>query len=692
MERQFYDEWEGFKPGRWSNTSINLRDFIQKNFTPYDGDDSFLTGPTEATTKLWEQVMELSKKEREAGGVLDMDTKIVSTITSHGPGYLNKDLEKIVGFQTDKPFKRSLQPFGGIRMAMNACEQNGYTVDPEVVKIFTEYRKTHNQGVFDAYTPEMKLARHAAIITGLPDAYGRGRIRGDYRRVALYGIDYLVEDKKDQLATSLVRMTSKNIRLREELSEQIRALGELKKLGEIYGYDISRPAKNAKEAIQWLYFGYLAAVKEQNGAAMSLGRTSTFIDIYIKRDMDRGILTEQEAQELVDHFIMKLRLVKFARTPEYNSLFSGDPTWVTESIGGVSIDGVPMVTKTSFRYLHTLENLGPAPEPNMTVLWSTKLPANFKKFCAKTSIKTSAIQYENDDLMRVTHGDDYAIACCVSSMRIGKEMQFFGARANLAKCLLYAINGGVDERLKIQVGPKYRPVTGDYLDYDDVMAKYDDMMEWLAGLYVNTLNVIHYMHDKYSYERVQMALHDRDVKRYFATGIAGLSVVADSLSAIKYAKVKCIRDEDGIVTDYEVEGDFPKYGNNDERVDKIAVDLVRTFMDKIRKHHTYRDGVPTMSILTITSNVVYGKKTGSTPDGRKIGVPLAPGANPMHGRDTHGASASLSSVAKLPFRHAQDGISNTFSIIPDALGKDDKVFMGDLDIESIAKELNEDGV
>ncbi len=692
MERQFYDEWEGFKPGRWSNTSINLRDFIQKNFTPYDGDDSFLTGPTEATTKLWEQVMELSKKEREAGGVLDMDTKIVSTITSHGPGYLNKDLEKIVGFQTDKPFKRSLQPFGGIRMAMNACEQNGYTVDPEVVKIFTEYRKTHNQGVFDAYTPEMKLARHAAIITGLPDAYGRGRIIGDYRRVALYGIDYLVEDKKDQLATSLVRMTSKNIRLREELSEQIRALGELKKFGEIYGYDISRPAKNAKEAIQWLYFGYLAAVKEQNGAAMSLGRTSTFIDIYIKRDMDRGILTEQEAQELVDHFIMKLRLVKFARTPEYNSLFSGDPTWVTESIGGVSIDGVPMVTKTSFRYLHTLENLGPAPEPNMTVLWSTKLPVNFKKFCAKTSIKTSAIQYENDDLMRVTHGDDYAIACCVSSMRIGKEMQFFGARANLAKCLLYAINGGVDERLKIQVGPKYRPVTGDYLDYDDVMAKYDDMMEWLAGLYVNTLNVIHYMHDKYSYERVQMALHDRDVKRYFATGIAGLSVVADSLSAIKYAKVKCIRDEDGIVTDYEVEGDFPKYGNNDERVDKIAVDLVRTFMDKIRKHHTYRDGVPTMSILTITSNVVYGKKTGSTPDGRKIGVPLAPGANPMHGRDTHGASASLSSVAKLPFRHAQDGISNTFSIIPDALGKDDKVFMGDLDIESIAKELNEDGV
>ena len=539
----------------------------------------------------------------------------------------------------------------------------------------------------------MKLARHAAIITGLPDAYGRGRIIGDYRRVALYGIDFLIEQKKkDKKNCGTGVMTEEIIRLREEIADQIKALQGMKEMAKIYGYDISGPATTAKEAIQWLYFGYLAAVKEQNGAAMSLGRTSTFIDIYIKRDMDRGILTEQEAQELVDHFIMKLRLVKFARTPEYNSLFSGDPTWVTESIGGVSIDGVPMVTKTSFRYLHTLENLGPAPEPNMTVLWSTKLPVNFKKFCAKTSIKTSAIQYENDDLMRVTHGDDYAIACCVSSMRIGKEMQFFGARANLAKCLLYAINGGVDERLKIQVGPKYRPVTGDYLDYDDVMAKYDDMMEWLAGLYVNTLNVIHYMHDKYSYERVQMALHDRDVKRYFATGIAGLSVVADSLSAIKYAKVKCIRDEDGIVTDYEVEGDFPKYGNNDERVDKIAVDLVRTFMDKIRKHHTYRDGVPTMSILTITSNVVYGKKTGSTPDGRKIGVPLAPGANPMHGRDTHGASASLSSVAKLPFRHAQDGISNTFSIIPDALGKDDKVFMGDLDIESIAKELNEDGV
>ncbi|GAB5081963.1 formate C-acetyltransferase [Hominimerdicola sp. 21CYCFAH17_S] len=692
MAKEFLEEWEGFRPGRWSSTSVNVRDFIQKNFTPYDGDDSFLTGPTEATEKLWEQVMDLTEKEREAGGVLDMDTKIVSTITSHGAGYLNKELEQIVGFQTDKPFKRSLQPFGGIRMAVNACKENGYEVDPEIVKIFTEYRKTHNQGVFDAYTPEMKLARHAAIITGLPDAYGRGRIIGDYRRVALYGVDLLIKDKKNQLDTSLVRMTSKNIRLREELAEQLRALEDLKKLGEIYGFDISRPAKNAKEAIQWLYFGYLAAVKEQNGAAMSLGRTSTFIDIYIQRDIDRGLITEEQAQEYIDHFIMKLRLVKFARTPEYNQLFSGDPTWVTESIGGVSIDGVPMVTKTSFRYLHTLDNLGPAPEPNMTVLWSQKLPQNFKRFCAKMSIMTSSIQYENDDMMRVTHGDDYAIACCVSSMRIGKEMQFFGARANLAKCLLYAINGGVDERLKIQVGPKYRPVEGDYLDYDDVMEKYDDMMEWLAGLYVNTLNVIHYMHDKYCYEKLQMALHDRDVKRYFATGIAGLSVVADSLSAIKYAKVKCVRDENGIVTDYEVEGDFPKYGNNDDRADSIAVDIVTRFMNKIRKHHTYRDGVPTMSILTITSNVVYGKKTGNTPDGRKMGVPLAPGANPMHGRDTHGAAASLSSVAKLPFRHAQDGISNTFSIIPDALGKDSQVFVGDLDIESIAKELDSDGV
>ncbi|MBE6850837.1 MAG: formate C-acetyltransferase [Ruminococcus sp.] len=686
MSMKFEPEWEGFEQGRWSHTSVNVRDFIQKNYTPYEGDDSFLEGPTEATTKLWDQVMELSRQERENGGVLDMDTKIVSTITSHGPGYLDKELEKIVGFQTDKPFKRSLQPFGGIRMAQTACKAYGYEVDSEVVDIFTKYRKTHNQGVFDAYTPEMRLARKSAILTGLPDAYGRGRIIGDYRRVALYGVDRLIEDKKHQQDTHFVRMTSKNIRLREELSEQIRALGELKELGQIYGFDISRPAKNAQEAIQWLYFGYLAAVKEQNGAAMSLGRTSTFLDIYIQRDLDRGLITEREAQEMIDHFIMKLRLVKFARTPEYNALFSGDPTWVTESIAGVSVDGKHLVTKNSFRYLNTLNNLGTAPEPNMTVLWSVNLPQNFKKFCAKMSIKSSSIQYENDDLMRVTHGDDYAIACCVSSMRIGKEMQFFGARANLAKCLLYAINGGVDEVMKVQVGPKYRKVEGDYLDYDDVMDKYDQMMEWLAGLYVNTLNVIHYMHDKYSYERLQMALHDRDVKRYFATGIAGLSVVADSLSAIKYAKVKCIRDEQGIVVDYEVEGDFPKYGNDDDRVDSIAVDIVRIFMDKIRKHHTYRDGVPTMSILTITSNVVYGKKTGNTPDGRKQGVPLAPGANPMHGRDTAGAVASLASVAKLPFRHAQDGISNTFSIIPDALGKSTVLFSGELDLDALKME------
>ena len=690
MFNEFAPEWEGFRPGKWSNSSVNVRDFIQKNITPYDGDASFLAGPTEATQKLWAQVMDLSAQEREAGGVLDMDTKIISTVTSHGPGYLNKPLEKIVGLQTDKPFKRALQPFGGIRMAQQACKEYGYEVDPAVVEIFTKYRKTHNQGVFDAYTPEMRLARKSAILTGLPDAYGRGRIIGDYRRIALYGIDLLIEDKEHQKATHFVRMTSENIRLREELSEQIRALGELKELGRIYGFDISRPAKNAQEAVQWLYFGYLAAVKEQNGAAMSLGRTSTFLDIYIQRDLDRGLLDESQAQELIDHFIMKLRMVRFARTPEYNALFSGDPTWVTESIGGVSVDGQHMVTKNSFRYLNTLNNLGTAPEPNMTVLWSKKLPMNFKRFCAEMSIKSSSIQYENDDLMRVTHGDDYAIACCVSSMVVGKEMQFFGARANLAKCLLYAINGGVDEVMKIQVGPKYRPVTGDYLDYDDVMDKYDHMMEWLAGLYVNTLNIIHYMHDKYCYEKVQMALHDRDVKRYFATGIAGLSVVADSLSAIKYAKVRCIRDENGIVVDYEVEGDFPKYGNDDDRVDQNAVSIVKTFMDKIRKHHTYRGSIPTMSILTITSNVVYGKKTGNTPDGRKHGVPLAPGANPMHGRDTHGAVASLTSVSKLPFKHAQDGISNTFSIIPDALGKDTKIFAGDLDLDALRQEAEDE--
>ena len=681
-------EWAGFQLGRWSSGSVNVRDFIKKNYTPYDGDESFLAEPTENTKALWAQIMELSRQEREAGGVLDMDTKIVSTITSHGAGYLDKDKEQIVGLQTDKPFKRSLQPFGGIRMAQNACHENGYEVDPEVVEIFTKYRKTHNQGVFDAYTPEMRLARKSAIITGLPDAYGRGRIIGDYRRVALYGIDRLIADKKHQIATALKRMTYETIQLREELAEQVRALEELKELGNIYGFDISRPAANAKEAIQWLYFGYLAAVKEQNGAAMSLGRTSTFLDIYIQRDLEKGIITEEQAQEYIDHFIMKLRIVKFARTPEYNELFSGDPTWITESIGGVDVDGNHMVTKTSFRYLHTLDNLGTAPEPNMTVLWSVKLPRKFKEYCAKMSIKSSSIQYENDDLMRVTHGDDYAIACCVSSMVVGKEMQFFGARANLAKCLLYAINGGVDERLKIQVAPKYRPVEGDYLDYDDVMEKYDAMMDWLAELYVNTLNVIHFMHDKYSYERLQMALHDREVKRYFATGIAGLSVVADSLSAIKYAKVKCIRDENGVVVDYITEGDYPKYGNNDDRVDSIAVDIVKRFMDKIRQNHTYRNGVPTMSILTITSNVVYGKKTGNTPDGRKMGIPLAPGANPMHGRDTHGATASLASVAKLPFKHAQDGISNTFSIIPDALGKDDKLFVGDLDLDRLAEEVN----
>ncbi len=668
-----------FVGGKWQS-EINVRDFIQRNYTPYDGDSSFLAGPTEATTKLWQECCDLFKKERENGGVLDMDTKIVSTITSHGAGYIDKDLETIVGLQTDAPLKRSLQPFGGIRMAETSCKSYGYEVDPEVTEIFTKYRKTHNQGVFDVYTPEMRAARHAAILTGLPDAYGRGRIIGDYRRIALYGIDRLIEDKKEQHASVDGEMTPDKIQLKEELAEQIRALEEMKELGQIYGYDISQPAKNAKEAIQWLYFGYLSAVKEQNGAAMSLGRTSTFLDIFIERDLRNGVITESEAQEMIDHFIMKLRLVKFARTPEYNSLFSGDPTWVTESIGGVGIDGRHMVTKNSFRYLHTLENLGTAPEPNMTVLWSKRLPHNFKQYAAHISITTSSIQYENDDLMRVTHGDDYAIACCVSSMVVGKEMQFFGARANLAKCLLYAINGGVDERLKTQVGPKFRPITSEYLDFDEVMSRYEDMMEWLAGLYVNTLNCIHYMHDKYCYERSQMALHDRDVKRYFATGIAGLSVVADSLSAIKYAKVKTIRDEDGIVVDYEVEGDYPKYGNNDDRVDQFAVNIVKKFMNMIRKHYTYRNSIPTMSILTITSNVVYGKKTGNTPDGRKAGVPLAPGANPMHGRDSHGAVASLASVAKLPFNDAQDGISNTFSIIPNALGKDD-VFMGDLDIQ-----------
>ena len=683
-------EWRAFTGGVWER-EINVRDFIQKNYTPYDGDDSFLAGPTTATNELWAQVMDLSRQEREAGGVLDMDTKIISTIVSHGPGYLNKDKETIVGFQTDKPFKRSLQPYGGIRMAEKACADNGYTIDPEVREFFTIHRKTHNAGVFDAYTQEMRDCRSNHIITGLPDAYGRGRIIGDYRRVALYGIDRLIEDKEEQKATTRTIMYSDVIREREELSEQIRALKELKKLGSLYGFDLSKPAANAKEAIQWMYFAYLAAVKEQNGAAMSLGRTSTFIDVYAQRDLEEGTFTEEDIQEFVDHFIMKLRLVKFARTPEYNELFSGDPTWVTESIGGVGIDGRHLVTKTSFRYLHTLKNLGTAPEPNLTVLWSTKLPANFKRFCAKTSIESSSIQYENDDLMRVTHGDDYAIACCVSSMRVGKEMQFFGARANLAKCLLYAINGGIDEVTKKQVGPKYRPITSECLNYEEVMDAYKDMMKWLARVYVNTLNIIHYMHDKYSYERIQMALHDKKVIRWFATGIAGLSVVADSLSAIKYAKVKTVRDENGIVTDYIVEGDFPKYGNNDDRVDQIANELVHTFMNYVKGNHTYRGGIPTTSILTITSNVVYGKNTGATPDGRKKGEAFAPGANPMHHRDTHGAVASLASVAKLPFRDAQDGISNTFSIVPGALGKEDQIFTGDLEVD-LELALNEDQV
>ena len=682
-------EWNSFVGGVWQK-EINVRDFIQKNYTPYEGDDSFLAGPTQATKDLWDQVMELSAEERARGGVLDMDTKIISSITSHGPGYLNKDKEKIVGFQTDKPFKRSLQPYGGIRMAVKACEDNGYHVDPQIVDFFQKHRKTHNDGVFDAYTPEMRACRSSHIITGLPDAYGRGRIIGDYRRVALYGVDRLIEDKQRQKDGTRVIMYSDVTRQREELSEQIKALKELKELGNIYGYDISKPASNVKEAIQWLYFGYLAAVKEQNGAAMSLGRTSTFIDIYAERDLKSGTFTEEEIQEFVDHFIMKLRLVKFARTPEYNALFSGDPTWVTESIGGMGIDGRTMVTKMSFRYLHTLENLGTAPEPNMTVLWSTRLPMNFKRFCAKTSIASSSIQYENDDLMRVTHGDDYAIACCVSSMRVGKEMQFFGARANLAKCLLYAINGGVDEVSKKQVGPKYRPITSEYLDYDEVMDRFQDMMKWLAQVYVNALNIIHYMHDKYCYERIQMALHDKQVKRWFATGIAGLSVVADSLSAIKYAKVKTIRDENGIVVDYKVEGDFPKYGNDDDRVDDIAYTVVKEFMHYIKSNHTYRGSIPTTSILTITSNVVYGKNTGSTPDGRKAGEAFAPGANPMHKRDSHGAVASLSSVSKLPFKDAQDGISNTFSIIPGALGKEDAVYMSDISLDDLSFSMEPD--
>ena len=673
-------EWNDFVGGKWES-EINLRDFIQKNYTPYDGDDSFLAGPTQNTKDLWEQVLDLTKKEREAGGVLDMDTKVVSTITSHTAGYLDKNKETIVGFQTDKPFKRSMQPYGGIRMAEKACSDNGYEVDPEISEFFSTHRKTHNAGCFDVYNEDMKGCRSSHIITGLPDAYGRGRIIGDYRRVALYGIDRLIEDKKEQKDSTSRVMTDDIIRLREEISEQIVALKEMKKMASFYGCDISKPSTNVKEAIQATYFGYLSAVKEQNGAAMSLGRTSTFIDCFAERDLRNGVFTEEQIQEFIDHFIMKLRMIKFARTPEYNQIFAGDPVWVTESIGGVGIDGRHMVSKSSFRYLHTLTNLGASPEPNLTVLWSTRLPANFKKYCAKMSILTSSIQYENDDLMRVTHGDDYGIACCVSSMVIGKQMQFFGARANLAKCMLYSLNGGMDEVSHKQVGPRYRKVEGDILEFDDVMQKFTDMMEWLADVYVNTLNVIHYMHDKYCYERAQMSLHDKDVLRYFATGIAGLSVVTDSLSAIKYGQVKVIRDEDGVIVDFETSGDFPKYGNDDDRADDIAKSIVSKFMAMIRKHHTYRNGFPTMSVLTITSNVTYGKATGNTPDGRKKGQPFAPGANPMHGRDTHGAVASLASVAKLPFNDAQDGISNTFTIIPGALGKEDQVFAGDIELD-----------
>lgn len=664
-----FREWEGFKEGNWQK-EIDVRNFIQNNYTPYEGDDSFLKGATENTTKLWDEVSELFKKERENGGVLDVDTKTVSGINEYAPGYIDKAIEKIVGVQTDAPLKRAVMPQGGIRMAENAAKAYGYEVDGRISEIFTKYRKTHNQGVFDVYTDEMKLARKYGIVTGLPDAYGRGRIIGDYRRVALYGVDRLIEDKIEQKKSLEVNtIDSDIIQLREEITDQISALKELKEMGLSYGFDLSKPAMNAREAVQWLYFAYLAAIKQQNGAAMSLGRTSTFLDIYIQRDLDAGVITEEEAQEIMDHFVMKLRLVKFLRTPEYNDLFSGDPTWVTESIAGMGVDGRSLVTKNSFRVLNTLYTLGPSPEPNLTVLWSTRLPQNFKDFCSKVSIDTSSVQYENDDLMREYWGDDYAIACCVSAMKIGKQMQFFGARVNLAKTLLYTINGGKDEKSGVQVAPKMSPITSEYLDYNEVMEKFDVMTDWLANLYVNTLNCIHYMHDKYSYESLQMALHDRDVFRTMACGIAGLSVCADSLSAIKYAKVKPIRNEEGIAVDFEVEGDFPKYGNDDDRVDEIAVFLVKNMMDKIRKNKTYRNSYHTQSILTITSNVVYGKKTGTTPCGRKAGEPFAPGANPMHGRDASGSLASLNSVAKLPYEHSQDGISNTFSIVPDALGK-----------------------
>ena len=662
--------WNGFKTGNW-NKEIDVRDFIQLNYTPYEGDASFLAGESERTKKLWDEVADLCKKEIANGGTLDVDTTTITAIDAYKPGYIDKELEQIVGLQTDAPLKRAIMPYGGIRMVENSCKAYGYELDPEVSKIFTKYRKTHNQGVFDAYTKEMRACRKSGIITGLPDAYGRGRIIGDYRRVALYGVDKLIEDKMAQKnSLELSTIDEDTIRLREEISEQINALEALKRMGESYGFDISRPAENSKEAVQWLYFGYLAAVKDQNGAAMSLGRTSTFLDIYFERDLKVGTITEEEIQELMDHFVMKLRMVRFLRTPEYNELFSGDPTWVTESIGGMGIDGRTLVTKNSFRVLNTLYTLGPSPEPNLTVLWSTRLPQGFKDFCSKVSIDTSSIQYENDDLMREYWGDDYGIACCVSAMRIGKQMQFFGARVNVAKTLLYSINGGVDEKSGAQVGPKFEPITSEYLDYDEVMSKFDLFTDWLAKLYVNTLNVIHYMHDKYSYEALEMALHDRDVFRTMACGMAGLSVCVDSLSAIKYAKVKTIRNEEGIAVDFEVEGDYPKYGNNDDRADEIAVFIVKDVMEKIKKNKTYRNSYPTQSILTITSNVVYGKKTGNTPDGRRAGEPFAPGANPMHGRDNSGALASLASVAKLPYEYSQDGISNTFSIVPKSLGKD----------------------
>ena len=667
-------EWDGFEGRLWKE-EINVRQFIQDNYTPYDGDESFLADPTDATNKLWDALQKLQKEERAKGGVLDMETEVVTGITAYGPGYIDeslKDLEQIVGLQTDKPLKRAFMPYGGIKMAVQAAETYGYDVSDKLKEIFTKYHKTHNTAVFDAYTPEMMKVRHAKILTGLPDTYGRGRIVGDYRRVALYGIDYLIEEKKkDKANCGCGQMTDDVIRLREEIAEQIKCLEEMKKLAEIYGYDISRPATNAKEAVQWLYFGYLAAIKTQNGAAMSVGRVSTFLDIYIKRDMDKGILTEQEAQELIDHFTMKLRMVKFARIPSYNQLFSGDPVWATLDVAGTGVDGRSMVTKTDFRFLHTLENMGPAPEPNLTVFYSSKLPQTFKDYAARISIETSSIQYENDDAMKPVWGDDYAICCCVSATQTGKEMQFFGARANLAKCLLYAINGGVDEKSGEQVGPNYAPITAEYLDYDEVMAKYDKMMDWLVDIYVNTLNLIQYMHDKYYYEAAELALMDTDLKRTFATGIAGFSHVIDSLSAIKYAKVKVVRDENGLAKDFEIEGEFPKYGNDDDRADEIGVWLLKTFMDKLKKHHTYRDSEPTTSILTITSNVVYGKATGAMPDGRKAGEPLSPGANPSYGAEQNGLLASLNSLTKLPYEWALDGISNTQTINPGALGNNE---------------------